>query len=372
MAHYYSDSGQLDKGITVYELYRQTYPRDATPFSNLSGIYNDLGQFDNALENAKRSVEIDPEGVVGYANAARAYAGLDRVEEARATSNTALQHKVSPTPFYLELAALDWGQGKDADMEKELQSSSATPDGDLNVLEFRFDLACARGQVRQAQEFARQTEEALDRLHLQGRANMEAALASFEALVGDQAEAVNGADQALRLSRTLSVEENVGTTFAILRQDQKAFALADEIERAHPSNTKAINVSVPLIRAIVALHPASPAKADPAKAIDFLNTAALYARASAGVFYARGMAYEQAGRYAEAQQDLQKVLDMKSRNGPDVIFIVAELELARVFQKQSDAARARVAYQNFLADWKDADPDAPLLHEAKAEYARLQ
>ena len=372
MAHYYSDSGQLDKGITVYELYRQTYPRDATPFSNLSGIYNDLGQFDNALENAKRSVEIDPEGVVGYVNAARAYAGLDRVEEARATTNTALQHKVSPTHFYLQLAALDWAQGKDADMEKELQSSSATPDGDLAVLEFRFDLACARGQVRHAQEFARQTEEALDRLHLQGRANMEAALASFKALVGDQAEAVNGADQALRLSRTLSVEENVATAFAILRQDQKAFALADEIERTHPSNTMAINVSVPVIRAIVALHPANPAKADPAKAIDLLNTAALYARASSGVFYARGMAYEQAGRYAEAQQDLQKVLDMKSRNGPDLIFILAQLELARVFQKQSDAAKASVAYQNFLADWKDADPDAPLLHEAKAEYARLQ
>jgi len=372
MAHYYADSGQLDKGITAYELYRQTYPRDSTPFSNLSGIYNDLGQFDNALENAKRSVEIDPEGVVGYANGARAYAGLNRVEEARATINTALQHKVSPTSFHMLLAALDWGEGKDADMKKELQNSSATPEGELAVLEFRFDLACARGQVRQAQEFARQTEEALDRLHLQGRANMEAGLASFKALVGDQAEAVNGADEALRLSRTLPVEDNVATTFAILRQDQKAFALADEIQRAHPSDTKAINVTVPMIRAIAALRPANPAKGDPAKAIDFLNTAALYARANPGVFYARGMANEQAGRYAEAQQDLQKVLDMKSHSGPDVIFVIAQLEVARVFQKQSDAAKARIAYQNVLADWKDADPDVPLLHEAKAEYAKLQ
>jgi eukaryotic-like serine/threonine-protein kinase len=84
------------------------------------------------------------------------------------------------------------------------------------------------------------------------------------------------------------------------------------------------------------------------------------------------MAYEQAGRYAEAQQDLQKALDMKSHSGPDVIFVIAQLELARVFQKQSDAAKARIAYQNVLADWKDADPDVPLLHEAKAEYAKLQ
>jgi tetratricopeptide (TPR) repeat protein len=165
---------------------------------------------------------------------------------------------------------------------------------------------------------------------------------------------------------------SVATTFAILRQDQKALALADEIQRVHPNDTIAINVTVPMIRAIAALRPANSAKADPAKAIDFLNTAALYARASAGVFYARGIAYEQAGRYAEAQQDLQKVLDMKSHSGPDIVFVVAQLELGRVFQKQGDAPKARIAYQNFLAAWKDADPDVPLLHEAKAEYAKLQ
>src|SRR5208283_2157236 len=101
-----------------------------------------------------------------------------------------------------------------------------------------------------------------------------------------------------------------------------------------PNNTMAVNVTVPMIRAVAALRPANPAKADPAKAIDFLNTAALYARANAGVFYARGMAYEHAGRYAEAQQDLQKVLDMKPRSGPDLVFVAAQLELGRVFQKQ--------------------------------------
>jgi tetratricopeptide (TPR) repeat protein len=131
-------------------------------------------------------------------------------------------------------------------------------------------------------------------------------------------------------------------------------------------------VTIPLIRAISALLPANPAKPDPAKAIDLLNTAALYARAEAGVFYARGLAYEQAGRYAEAQQDLQKVLDFKSHSGPDIVFVLAQLELGRLFQKQGDTPKARIAYQNFLAAWKDADPDVPLLHEAKAEYAKLQ
>ena len=75
---------------------------------------------------------------------------------------------------------------------------------------------------------------------------------------------------------------------------------------------------------------------------------------------------------SEAQQDLQKVMELKSRNGPDMVFVVAQLELGRLYRKQGDAAKARIAYQDFFAAWKDADPDLPLLHEAKAEYAKLQ
>ena len=372
MSHYYADSGQLDKGITAYELYIQTYPRDAVPFNNLAVIYNQLGQFDNALEKAKRAVELDPDMMSGYGQVTAAYAGLNRIEEARATLNTALQHKGSTAGSHASLAALDWCEGRDADIEKELQIASATPDGQLEVLKFRTGLAATRGQLRQARDFTRQAEDVLDRLHLQGRADMEAQLASAEALAGNLPQAAQGANDAVRLSRTLTVLGTVGTTFAILRQDQKAIALADEILRTHPNNTVAVNVTVPMIRAITALHPANSAKADPARAIDFLNTAALYGRANNGLYYARGIAYEQAGRYAEAQQDFQKVLDMKSRSGPDILLVIAQLKLGRLFQKQGDTPKARIAYQNFLAAWKDADPDLPLLHEAKAEYVKLQ
>ena len=372
MSHYYADSGQLDKGITAYELYTQTYPRDSVPFNNLAVIYNELGQFDNALQNAKHAVELDPDMLSGYGQVLAAYAGLNRIDEARAILNAAFQRKGSTTSFHVYLAALDWCEGKDAEMEKELQSASATPDGELTALQFRASLAGARGQVRKAREFARQDEDALDRLHLQGRADVEAQLGALEALVGNRAEANSAANDALRQSRTMAVVANVATTLAVLRQDQKAIALADELQRTRPNDTIAINVTVPTIRAVAALRPPNPAKADPAKAIDFLNTAALYGRANSGVFYARGLAYEQAGRYAEALQDLQKVLEFKSRNGPDIVFVVAQLELGRLFQKQGDIPKARVAYQDFFAAWKGADPDLPLLHEAKSEYAKLQ
>ena len=144
---------------------------------------------------------------------------------------------------------------------------------------------------------------------------------------------------------------SVAGTFAILREDQKALALVDEIQRSHPNDTIAINATIPIVRAIAALRPANPAKADPAKAIDFLNTAALYARADAGVFYVRGL----------ADSSRLDVMPKRSRifsgswisnpnSGPDVIFAVVQLDLGRLFQKQGDLPKARIAYQSFSAD----------------------
>ncbi|MFY9904758.1 MAG: protein kinase [Terriglobales bacterium] len=372
MAHYYSDNGQLDKGITAYELYGQTYPRDSTPFSNLASIYNQLGQFDNALEKAKRSVEVDPESVTGYENLAWAYEGLNRVEEARATFNAALQRNLDPAAFHLGLAGCDWAQGRDADMEKELQLTVGTPEGDLSVFAFRAGLATARGQFEKARELTRQTADIFERLHLQGRANLESSLAGSEALVGYRSEAIAEVNEALQSPHTFYILWNSGMALAIAREDQKAAALADEIQRTRPNDTMAVNVAAPMIRAIVALRPANPAKADPAKAIDLINGAALYARGSTGIFFTRGLAYEMLGRYPEAGQDFQKVIDLKARSGPDPVYEVAQLELGRLSQKEGDAPKARIAYQNFLADWKDADPDLPLLKEVKAEYAKIQ
>jgi eukaryotic-like serine/threonine-protein kinase len=372
MSHYYADSGQLDKGITAYELYRQTYPRDPIPYTNLAQIYNEMGQFDNGLENAKRAVELDPGMLNSYGQVAQAYAGLNRIEEARATINTVLQHKGSGAEFHVWLASLDWAAGKDADVEKELQLASGTPEGELSVIRFRYSLATARGQIRQAREFAHQIEEALDRLHLQGKANMEAELAGSEALAGDVAGATTDANDALRLSKSLSVTGSAAGTFAILRQDQKALAMADQIQHDHPNDTITINVLVPIIRAVAVLRPAISGKTDPARAIDFVNAAAVYARDNAGVFYIRALAYEQSGHYSEAQQDLQKIAEIKIHSSPDLVIAISQLEMGRVLQKQGDKPNARIAYQNFLASWKDADPDLPLLHEAKAEYAKLQ
>ncbi len=371
MSHYYADSGQLDKGITALELYRQTYPRDPIPYNNLGVIYLQLGQFDNALENAKHAIELEPDMASGYENTAAAYAGLNRLEEARATLNAGLQRRPSSWAFRVELAGLDWAEGKEADMEKELTAASALPDGDLAVMGFRAKLAGSRGQIRQARELSRRAQEAYDRKGLQGRADIEAQLAGLDALVGNQNVAIAEAEEALRVSQTFSVKWNAGIVFAACGRTQKALSLADDIQHERPNDTIAQNVAVPTIRGFAFLSLANPEKAEPVKTIDLENTAALYGRSNSAVLFARGKAYSLTGRLSEAQQDFQKLLDSKLE-GPDAMVAMAQVELGRVYQKQGDLAKARIAYQNFLAAWKDADPDVPLLKQAKAEYAKLQ
>ncbi len=371
-SHYYGDSGQLDKGITALELFKQTYPHDPIPYNNLANIYSQLGQFDNALINAKRAVELDPDMVSGYENLAKAYAGLGRPDEARASLDTAFQRKIAPPSLHVQLADYDWAAGKDADMEKELQIASGAPQGEYTAFMFRSGVASSRGQLRSARELSSKTADGLDRLHLKGRAGIDIQVADWEAMVGNRAEALSTTNEALSLSRTFDVMFGAANVLAVEREEQKALALADEIQRTRPNDTIAQNVAVPTIRAFAALLPANPAKADPAKAIDLFNSAILYARASPGILFGRGMAYREAGRYAEAQQDFQHILDLKCVNGPDLLFSVAELELGRIYQKENDIPKARIAYQNFLASWKDADPDVPLLHAAKSEYAKLQ
>jgi tetratricopeptide (TPR) repeat protein len=369
-SHYYADSGQLDKGITALELYQQTYPRDAIPFINLANLYNGLGQFDKALPMAKHAVEMAPDGLSAYENLAMAYVGLNRLDEARAT--LAAAQKLKPGAVSIMSASLDWAQGKEDGIERSLESASSTPDGEVGVLNFRTSMAAARGQVRLARDFARKTQDALDRLHLQGRADVDVELAGFEAIAGNPQEAISRVNEATRTSRSLNVLWNAGIALAAVGQDQRAASVAAEIQRSRPNDTIAQNVAVPMIQALISLNLSGTGKSEPEKAIDLLNTSALYMRSSSGVLFARGLAYKKAGRYDEAAQDFQRVLDWKPLHGPDYTAPAAQLELARTYQKKGDDANARIAYQNFLSMWKDADPDVPLLLQAKAEYAKLQ
>jgi len=368
MSHYYADSGQLEKGITALELYKQTYPRDATPYVNVSLIYIALGQFENALDNARQAVQLDPDTVNGYDAVATAYAGLGRLEEAKSTLNQAIQRKLGGGSMHAYLAAIAWGQNDPASFEHELQLANTGPDGEMNVTGMRQAVAVCQGKLQLMRELGKKFRDAAQRLNLKDRVagnyNQEGLV---EALVGDKAPALDNARRALALSNSPGIVLNAASVLAYLGEDKPALKLAEEVSRRRPYDTMVQFVAVPLVRAGADLH-----RGDAAKVIDELDGAMVYARTNTGVLYVRGLAYLKLGKGAEAAQAFQRVLDLRNYALLDPVMPAARLGLARAYALQKDMARSRVAYQDFFATFKDADPDLPLLRAAREEYAKIQ
>jgi tetratricopeptide (TPR) repeat protein/predicted Ser/Thr protein kinase len=368
MSHYYADAGQLDKGITALELYKQTYPRDWIPYNNLAAIYSQLGQYENALDNSRLAVQYDPDGVSGYSNLAQSYAGLGRLEEAKATLNEMLQRKLNVSQVHQQLAGLAWAQNDTATMEREIQLANTGPAGELNVIADHSALAYGAGQMKAGRDLGQKVRDAALRLNLKdSAANEYTQEGVMEAITGDKKKALEAAQGALKISMAPNVAVSAATIMAIEGDDKQAMKLAEDIASKRPYDTMMQFVMIPLVRAC-----ADYAHGNPAKVIDETDGALVYSRANTGLLYLRGLAYLKLKQDGDAVETFQKILDLRGISNFDPVMPLANLGLGRAYAAQGDQARGRVAYQNFLAQWKDADPDVPILREAKAEYGKLQ
>ncbi len=368
MSHYYADSGQLEKGITALELYKQTYPRDSVPYNNVAAIYNQLGQFENALDNARLSVQYDPDSVSGYSNLSNAYAGLGRLEEAKATVQQLLQRKLGVAQAHQMLAGLAWAQNDTATMEKELQLADVPPAGDLMMNAIHSSIAMGGGQVKAARDLGAKARASAMQLHLSdAAANEYLQEGVFEAIVGNKQQALLDAQEGMKISNAPNVVTNAAIIMAIEGQDKPAMKLAEAVAAKRPYDTMVQFVMLPLVKACVDLS-----HGEAAKAIDETDGAMVYSRANTGMLYLRGLAYLKLGQAGDAVQAFQKILDLRGVSPFDPAISLANVGLGRAYAAQGDKAHSRVAYQNFFAEWKDADPDVPILREAKAEYGKLQ
>jgi predicted Zn-dependent protease len=208
-------------------------------------------------------------------------------------------------------------------------------------------------------------------------AGIEAQAALREALFGNPIEAQHRAVAALGLSTGRDVQFGAGLALAFIGDAARARALADDLGRRFREDTIVRFNYLPTLRAQLALS-----RKDPSKSIEALQAASPYELGSPSTgfapslypVYVRGQAYL-AGRQEEGGQaavEFQKILDHRGLVGNDPLGALAHLGLARAYALHGDPAKARAAYQDFLTLWKDADPDIPILKEAKAEYAKLQ
>jgi len=371
-------TGNQEKAQVTCEEWAQAYPRDWLPHAMLSGfIYPAFGKHEKAAEEAEKVIQLGPDFAIGYVSLGNAYLRLGRPAEAQKALLRASGRKIEAP--YLSLLRYDVAFLKDdkAGMEREAaqaQGKSETQDWIFDhaafVVAYTGHLQEARIMSQRAVDFAQEAG------HREKAALFETRVALREAFFGNALAAKQSATEALALAEDREVQFGAAFALALSGDASRAQTLANDLEKSFPEDTAVRFNYMPSVRALLVLN-----HGEPTKATELLHTAVPnelgQPRSANGYFgalypiYVRGLAYLASHQGAQAAGEFQKILDHRGAVIVDPISVLAHLQLGRAYALSGDETKAKIAYQDFLTLWKDADHDIPVLKQAKAEYAKL-
>jgi len=404
---YYSQvTGEVDKAIEVQELMKRTYPRDHRGPGNLSDRYLRIGQFERAVAEAREALHLNPNAVAWHANLGEAFLRLSRFAESREVFEQALQQKIDSTDFHTRLYQIAFVSGDAAAMKQQLDWASGKPD-EYVALDWQTQTSAFAGQYKQAQDFSRRSidlavhsdakevaaqyaaEEALREavllygtgsgsgLVLYGtRSGSDLVSSSQRALQSHRVasaprtvlEVQTLAQSALKLERNQISLTRSALALALGGEPSQAQSLVEELLRRYPKDTLVNSIWLPTIRAAIELN-----SNNPAQAIQLLEATRRYEGAAEfWPIYLRGQAYLRQRAGTEAAAEFQKILDHRGQAPLSALYPLSHLGLARAAALAGDTAKSQKAYQDFLALWKDAETDIPILQEARREYEKLK
>ena len=372
-ASYFNATGELDREAQTYELWTANYPRDFVPHNNLGNAYGSMGQYDKALAEYQEALRLAPT-VSHYSNLGATYVNLNRLEEAKATFDQALAHKLDSGGLRQQIYFLAFLRGDTAQMEQELAWGAGKPGDEDALLSAQSDTEAYYGRMSKARDFSRRAADSAVRADSKEAAALWQVNAALrEAELGNTSVAKQGVTAALALSPGRDVKISAALTLARIGDAPRAKTLVEELEKSYPTNTMLKLEGLPTINAAIELS-----KGNSSQALLDLEAAAPYELGQAGTMgsvypaYVRGQAYLQSHNGAAAAAEFQKLLDRRGIVLNFVTGALAHLQVGRAYAMSGDTAKAKAAYNDFLTLWKDADPDIPILKQAKAEYANLQ
>ncbi len=373
-AHYYSEAtGEVDKSIAIYEQWKQTYPRDSVPWDNLALRYEFTGQPEKSLVNASEAMRLNPKDRFAYQNLADAYKGLGRYDEAKTILEQATARNVTSPSNSGAAYDLAFIRGDEAGMQRAMEATKGSSFEPVTFL-LQGQGRCALGKIQGARQSYAQAVSSAQNF---GMKELSSAIRMLDAFcqgeTGNQALARQLALQALAISNDKGTRSMAVDGLARAGDAGRSQKLIDELAKEFPTDTLLNAVWLPVARAT------NQIRADqPGKGVDTLEAAAPYEMGSppSGAaywpMYVRGEAYLRLRNGAKAATEYQKILDRRGVAPTSPLYPLARLGLGRAYALQGDVAKAKAAYQDFFAAWKDADPDVPILKQAKAEYAKLQ
>jgi tetratricopeptide (TPR) repeat protein len=339
------------------------------------------GQHELAIAETEKAIALEPDQIPAYANRAFNQVLLNRLDDALLTVRRAADRKLESAPLLLIPYLVAFLKGTNEELERSAAAARKSP-AQEDIISHLEALALARsGQLQNARRMAAVAVQVAQKSGRRERAGLfEAATAVWEAFSGNAAAARQSAARALELGRGgREVDYAAAVALALAGDLLTSRALAQDLAREFPEDTSVQFMYLPTLRALFSLQTPTP---DPAAAIQALQTASRYDLALGRVgfigrfgglypIYVRGMAYLAARQPAEAAAEFQRILDHRSIVLVDPMDAMARLQLARALAVMGDTAEAKSAYNDLLTLWKDADPDIPVVREARAEYARL-
>jgi serine/threonine protein kinase/tetratricopeptide (TPR) repeat protein len=388
-ATYYSNvTGELDKAAQTFEEMIQSYPRDYRAHLDLGNVYTSQGQYEKGTESYRQSLRLAPDNLAPSADLANGLLSLQRFDEARQVIREAHARKLDDVVLHNALYALAFLGADAAAMAEQQTWFAGKPDYENFGLALASDTEAYGGHLGKARELTkRAVDSAIRADSKESGAIWQANAALEQAAYGNPTEARQLAADALKLVPTSQgVESEAALAFAMAGDTARAEPLAQDLGKRFPLDTQIQSLWLPAIQAQLALDKKNPALAlnalQAASTVELgqinfaINISCLYPT------YVRGEAYLAAGQGSAAAAEFQKILDHSGIVWNCWTGALAHLGVARANALQSrtsqgadaDAARVRAlaAYKDFLTLWKDADPDIPILKEAKAEYAKVQ
>ena len=374
-SHYYGTvRRQADKDQETLEQWIQAYPRDNVPLDNLALLEQELGNDEKSLADASGAMRLDPKDPYSYQNVAAAYQYLNRYDEAKAVAEQAISQKVEPWSIHMTLYWTAFVRGDENAMQQEVaQAAGKVHEPIIDLL--RGQGECALGKIAKAREtYTNGVTAAQARGNKDWGAMNLAAEASCDAAVGFFQEARQTMNAALALSERPHSRGDGARLFARIGDTALSEKMIDDLGKEFPFDTLLNHVTLPTARAMISLQ-----RSQPAQAVAALESARPYElgadRRVVGCFqaiYVSGEAFLKLHDGTKAAGEYQKILDHRGINPTSELYSLAHLGLGRAYALQGDTAKAKSAYQDFFAVWKDADADVPVLKTAKAEYEKLK
>jgi eukaryotic-like serine/threonine-protein kinase len=369
-------TGDVIKDEQAAELLIRSYPREAGPYNSASSDKMSRGAYEESITDSQHALQIDGTDSIAAGNLAQAYFALNRSDSAKVVLDQGVANGIKPAALAVDFHTLAFLRNDMAGMQRQIALMTGKAGFEDAIFSQQSDADAYCGRLRQARGYSRL---AIESARHNGTMEIAAQWAADETLreaeFGNFAEARRSATAAMQMSPNGRYIRAVAA-LALARAGDvtQAQSVADKLAKEFPEDTLVNSYWLPQARAAVELN-----RHNPAKAVEELRAAQPYELglpvpgiAPLEVLYLRGCALIAAGQGKEAGTEFQRILDRPGIVQSSPTGALAHLGLARAQVMTGDRATARTAYQDFLALWKNADPDIPLLKQAKAEYSKLE